>query len=119
MHKAKPSETLVVIMLALIVIYWFTRAPALLAISFGVGLTGLLIPSASQGLHWLWMKLSLVLSFISSRILLTLIFVIVLIPLSFLSRIFGKRVIDVKRASLTYFRQRNHTFMKEDLENLW
>ena len=119
MNKGKPSETLVVIMLALIVVFWLTKNPTLLIISFAVGLTGLLIPQAMQGLHWLWMKLSLVLSFISGRILLTVIFVVVLVPLSFLSKIFGKRIIHFKRSGLTYFKERNHIFIKEDLENLW
>ena len=51
--------------------------------------------------------------------ILTLIFVIIVIPLGWLTGKAGKSSIVLKPSGNTYYKERNHTYKKEDLENPW
>ena len=119
MKKATQLETLLVIVLALIIFYLTTKNKYLLIVAISIGVFGLLFPSIAKAVNWIWEKLSHILGFISGKILLTLVFIIVLIPLSFVARLFNKTNLRLKPGGTTYFKIRNHIFTKEDLENLW
>ena len=69
-----------------------------------------------------WHKLAELLGYINSRILLTLIFFIFLVPVAFLSRIFSGNPLLLKKrpnADDSYFESRNHEYTSEDFENVW
>jgi hypothetical protein len=117
--KDKALETLLVIILALVVIYWLTGLRFFLLILFIAGVAGLSSSLILHIIHRLWMKLAEVMGLTTGKIMLTLVFVLVLIPLSFLSRIFGKPSIQLKRKEGSYYKERNHSYKKEDLENVW
>lgn len=53
-------------------------------------LLALIIPIVLFPVHWLWMKLGAVLGWINTRILLSLIFYLVLLPAGLFMRLFGK-----------------------------
>ncbi len=59
-------------------------------------LFGLTIPKALKPVHWLWMKFAHVLGFIVTNILLTLTFYLVITPLGWISRLFGKKFLELK-----------------------
>lgn len=119
MKKEKPLETILVLVLALIVFYFVFNKPLLLKIGLLLGGIGLFIPSLAAKIHWLWMKLSHVLGYVMSRVLLTLIFYIIVVPMAFFSRLAGKHSINLKRQGNSYFKERNFTYTKESLENVW
>jgi hypothetical protein len=120
MDKTKQTETLLVIVLGLVVIYWFKRANGYLMAAILVGGIGLLVPLAGQAIHWGWMKLAFILGEISGRVLLTLVYVLVLLPLAFFARLSGKAAMRRKPAGVkSYFKERDHTYVKEDLTQLW
>ena len=55
-----------------------------------------------------------------SKVLLTVVYIVVLLPLSFLSRVFGKKNgIRLKPGVNSYFVDRNFTYTKESMENVW
>jgi hypothetical protein len=56
---------------------------------------GLISPTLLKPVHKVWMSLSIVLGFIMTRVILTILFYFVLMPLRFIARIFGKRFIDL------------------------
>lgn len=118
--KQQDYKTVLVMVLGLLIIalwrdwLWLTYT----AISLGVAalisqqLLGLILKG--------WFGLAKILGFINSRILLTVIYVIVLLPMAFLSRVFGKQTVQLKKnPGKSYFATRNHTYVKADLENPW
>lgn len=110
---------MLVLVVALVVFYFVFHLPLLLKIAILLGAIGILIPSLSEKIHWLWMKLSHVLGYVMSRVLLTLIFYIILVPLSFFSRLAGKNSVILKKNKTSYFKERNFTYTKESMENVW
>lgn len=66
-----------------------------------------------------WLKLAEGLGWLNSRVLLSIIFFVFLFPIAMLSRLFGKSSIQLKKPSGSLYTERNHTYKKEDLENIW
>ena len=119
MDRSKQWETLVVILSGLIVLYWFKRHDSLLIAAAGIGIVSLLVPAVAGAIHRGWMGLSLVLGEISGKVLLTIVYLFILVPLSFFARRAGKLGLRMKPGGDSYFKSRNHTYRKEDLIQLW
>lgn len=67
----------------------FTATPSALFLVFA-----LLLPKALEPVEKLWMKLAAVLGFVMTNVLLTLVFLIAIIPTGLVLRLFGKRPIQ-------------------------
>ena len=119
MNRLKHLETILVLVLALLVCYFIFHGNIWIKIAIALGAVGLFIPFLAEKIHWLWMKLAHVLGYVMSRVLLTLIFFLFLVPLAFLSKRAGKNTVQLKRKSSSYFSDRNFTYTKESLENVW
>ena len=52
--------------------------------------TGILYPTLLRPIEWFWMKLALVMGFVVTNVLLTLVFLIGVTPTGFIMRMFGK-----------------------------
>ena len=65
------------------------------------------------------MKLSVIMGSVSAVIILTVIFFGIIIPLSFIARLTGKKFIILERNKSSYFKQRNFLYDKESIENVW
>jgi hypothetical protein len=120
MNKEKNLETTLTLCIALIVFYFIFHIKLLLSLSIFLGIIGLFFNYLSGKITWLWLKLSQVLGFISSKILLTLIFLVFLFPISLLYRLFNKDSLQLKKGKFSsYFVIKNHEFTSKDLENPW
>ena len=120
MNRSKALETILVLVLACGVIYWwFGKNPYLLLAAGILGSIGLLIPVLAEKIHWAWMKLAEGLGYVMSRVILALVFFIILVPVATIARLFRKKTMTMKRGSTTYFKERNFTYNKESLENVW
>lgn len=126
MKREKVLETILVLVLALGIAYWFVRdsSPRLgayLMLAAGIlAFIGLFIPALARGIHEGWMKLAELIGFVMSKVLLTLVFTIFVIPLAFLSRIFGRKAtVKLKKEGKTYFTDRSYTYTAESMENVW
>lgn len=120
MNREKHLETILVLVLALGVFFWLTDKTYLLLAAGILAFIGIFIPFLADKIHWAWMKLAHLMGYVMSKVLLTLIYVVVLLPLSFLSRTFGnKNGIRLKPGAQSYFKDRNFTYTKENLENVW
>jgi hypothetical protein len=73
--------------------------PTVLAI-VGVFLVigGLIIPQSLRKVYSIWMGMAFAIGWVVSRVLLTGIFFLVLTPIGFVARLFGKEFMDVKFA---------------------
>jgi len=87
--------------------------------ALGVSTLGLLFPAARKGILWGWFKLAEGLGWINSRILLSVVFFIVLFPFAVLFRLSTKNPLRLKNMESSAFDERNHTYSKKDLENIW
>ena len=91
----------------------------LLYIGLGAGVLSLVSEKLAGGVVWVWGKIALVLGFINTRILLSLVYFVFLLPISALSKMFSKNGVIKKRKEESYFEQRDHLYTPEDISNTW
>lgn len=118
-QRYKALETMLVLVLAQLIAYWKYRVSFLLGAALITGLAGLFVPVAAKNIHWLWMKLAEGLGYVTSRILLTIIFVVIVIPLGWIAGKLGRSSVQLKAGGQSFFKIREHVFTKDDMENLW
>jgi hypothetical protein len=119
MDRSKQWETLVAILSGLIIVYWWKRADGWLIAAAVTGVLSLLVPGVAGGIHWGWTKLSLLLGKVSGTILLTVVYILILTPLSFFARRIGKLTVRMKPGGVSYFKTRDHSYSKQDLIHPW
>jgi Saxitoxin biosynthesis operon protein SxtJ len=119
MEKIKQKESILAIVTGLVIIGWFIHKPILFPIAGGIGLVCLLSSYVTEKIHWLWMKISHVLGFVMSKVILSIVFFLFLTPIAILSKLSRKDLLQLKRADRTYYAERNHLYVKDDLENVW
>ncbi len=120
--REKSLEAALVICTGLLVLYWFFDNLYFLITATAIGVVALLSPFLAGKIAWLWYKLAEILGRINGFIILTVLFFLFLTPLAWLSKFFKKDGLQLKRKTDpedSYFIERNHTFSKKDLENLW
>ena len=117
--KQKSFESVLVIVLGLILIFYFRRSNGWLLAALLIGSVAVIFPTAAHLIHRVWTRLSLLLGEISGKVLLTLTYILILIPLSFLARRFSKSGLRRKPGGSTYFTERNHRYKEEDLLHPW
>ena len=81
---------------------------------------GFVAPIILKPIYWAWMTFATILGWIMTRVILSLLFYIVITPIGVLSRLFGKKFLDIKwdKSKDTYwnFRQKKERKI-EDYEN--
>lgn len=123
--RIKHKDTIITIAAGLILIYfilenrWAMDKKWLIYAAFGLLVAGIASPLISKYIHIGWFWLADKLGFVMSKLIMLLIFVIILIPIGALSRLFRKDFMMLKRQDKTYYRERNHLFNAEDLKNPW
>jgi hypothetical protein len=117
--EAEKLKSLLVIVVGFLVLHFLFKKDFLLYISLGVGLLSLIAPSFGNGVLWVWEKIALVLGWINTRILLSVVFYVFLFPIASLYRLMTKNPLQLKNSDSTVFTTRNHKYVKEDIENIW
>lgn len=85
-----------------------------------IGLIGLIIPKLAKLIVQLWLKLAAGLSWVNAKVILTVMYVVFLLPMSVLYRITSKNPMFLRRTSSeTYYTKRDHTYTKADLDKIW
>jgi hypothetical protein len=118
-------KTILVIVIGFTALGWFIKRrwdteTYLVEIAFAIGLISIFIPLAAKGIEWAWLKFAMALGWINSRILLSVIYFVFLMPIAWISRLFTKDPLLLKaKKSSSLYTTRNHLYKKEDLENIW
>lgn len=113
-------RTLVVLAMGLLVLFLVFHKPWISWTALGVLLIAAFSDWLSAKVAWLWLKLAELLGKVNSRVLLSLVFFIFLVPLALVRRLFVRNALDLKRsAENTLYKTRNHRYIAEDLENPW
>jgi hypothetical protein len=115
--RSKELETTLIIILGLIVLSLYFEQYRLLYLGLSIGFLSLLSPRIGKYLHLFWIALADKLGLVSSYIILTLIFVLILIPLSFLYKIFNKDPLQLKDRYQSYWHYREKKFEEKDFLN--
>ena len=111
-----------VISTGLLVLYIFVFPNRyLLYTGTAVGLLTVLWPGLARWISWGWYKLAEGLGYVNSRILLTLVFFVFLLPIALLYRLFNRNIFALRsgRTDKSLYKERNHRYSANDLENVW
>ena len=117
--KVKYRETLLVMVLGFSVLYVVLDRSWLLYTALGLGITGMLSAQLNRWIHIAWLFIGEKIGWVVSKVLMGVIYIIVLIPLSMLARVFRKDIMNLKPRSGTGFHLRDHSYEPADLDNMW
>jgi hypothetical protein len=113
-------KTILVIVTGLLTLSLVFQLIWLMKVTLLIGVVAIFIPTAAKGIEWVWLKLATLLGWINSRILLSVVYFLFLMPLAWVSRLFTKDPLLLrKRKTASLFVTRNHLYTKKDLENIW
>jgi len=79
-------------------LYYFEKSSAIYFIVIGgiLVLSAIIYPKILKPLNKVWMGMAIVLGFVMSRLILTILFFLVLTPIGLLAKLFGKKFMDLK-----------------------
>jgi len=76
-------------------------------------------PAAGVLARW-WLLLASLISAVNTRVLLTVVYLLVLTPLALLYRMFHRNPLAIRGRTMTsMYVERNHAYISADLEKLW
>ncbi len=125
MSKSKIYEALLVISTAFLVIYLYgmlrhgESKELFIYIACGIGLSGIILKALGKLIAQAWYKLADILSLFMSKIIMSVIFILVLVPVALLYRLSGKDGLGLKRKNESTWIGRDHRYTSDDLKNLW
>jgi hypothetical protein len=82
----------------------FTTYLSVLSLSFAA--IGVIYPKLLAPIYLVWMSLAVALGFVVSRVLLIILFYVLITPVSFAKRLFGKNMYEKRGQSDTYWIQK-------------
>ena len=113
-------KNILVIVTGLLALALIFKLFGLAIIAVCIGAVSVFSAAAAGGIEWAWLKLAQGLGWINSRILLSIIYFVFLLPIAWISRLFtGDPLTLRKRKISSLFVERNHLYTKKDLENIW
>ncbi|MEM6831117.1 MAG: SxtJ family membrane protein [Bacteroidota bacterium] len=111
-------STSLVIVTGFLVLYHFFGYSWMFYTSLILGLVCVFSPFITRQIHWAWMKLGLALGWVNSRILLSVVYAVFLVPIAFLSKLGRKDQLQLKQQDRkTTYQTRDHQYKAEDLKN--
>ncbi|MCB0494685.1 MAG: hypothetical protein KDC79_00990 [Cyclobacteriaceae bacterium] len=103
----------------LVVNLWLLHIEYLNIGVLAIGVLSILFEKIAFGINWLWMKFAHGLGWVNSKILLSILYYIFLVPIAFLAKVFKGSSIDLKGNKESIYKSRDHMYSKKDLENMW
>ena len=119
MQSQDRFKTILVIVTGLLALAWIFNVPILGKIAVVIGAVSVFFPAAARAIEWVWFKIALILGWVNSRILLSVVYFVFLMPIAWLSRLFTKDPLALKNNRSTLFVTRDHLYNEKDLENIW
>lgn len=122
MSEAEKSKAQLVIVTGL-VIFSFIFKSAAVYLLYAAGIVGILcifIPVVGDFIVKIWFKIAEGLGWFNSRVILSIVFYVFLWPIAMLYRMASKNPMGIKRPTgNSVYVERNHTYAKKDMENIW
>ena len=117
--REKALETCLVIATGFILLFYLVHLKIFLFLAFVVGLIGSFIKPLARLIAWLWLKLGDGMGYVMSKLILSLVFFLFLLPLALIYRMVNKDPLGLKRDKNTYWKNRDYRYLPKDLENTW
>lgn len=121
MSKSRATETILTISIGFLVLFLLKSQEHIwmLYTALTIGVLGLFWKWFRIQIHLFWFWLADKLGFVMSRLILSILFVLILIPFALLAGLFRKDSMFMKGGQQSYFKSRSHLYSSEDLENPW
>lgn len=116
--KGKVYEDILGITVGFLILYFIFKREWLLYAALSLGGLSLLSKYTARLISLAWFRLTSFIGNIVSALLLSLIFFVVLTPISVLYRFFNRNKLMTKN-DVSLFKKRDHLFQKGDLKNPW
>ena len=117
-------DTALALVFLLLLVWFFTKNAAWAYAGMGFCLLAMVWPSSMKPLAKCWFGLSLALGAVMSRILLTLIYLLLVLPVALFRRLIGKDSLRLRQygrhdggAQASAFVEREHTYCADDLRH--
>lgn len=117
--KDKHLGTMLIFTMVLIIFFLMYKNVKFLYAALALGAIAIFIPVLSRKIHTIWMKFAELLGLVMNKVILGVVFFIFLVPVALLSRLFRKNPLKIKKDASSYFSERNFTYTKKSLEQLW
>ena len=117
--KYKELEANLVIAIALVVVFLLNGSYLFLYIAIGVGAAGAIFKPIGSIIARLWYSLAELLGGIVSKIILSFVFFIFLLPLALIFRMVKKDPLQLKKPLKGNWKSRDHVYSEKDLEETW
>jgi carbamoyltransferase len=119
-NTISPEKSVYTIAIAFTILYFLFQKEWMFNTGLAVGFASVGLPFLNRYIDFAWMKLAYVLNLFMPKIILSLIFYLVLLPVALLSRIFSKKdPLMLKNKHASTFRDREKKFSKEDFSRMW
>lgn len=126
MNREKKVEAILAIVVGFLALYFIFGVwrgfdvKWMLWVSLIVGVLSMMSDTVMNGITMVWFKFAEFLgNYITGPILLGVVFFLILFPISILARIFSTDNLMRKRRDDSYYVERNHAYVTEDIENIW
>ena len=108
-----------VIVTGLLLVYCLFKKAVFLYSALACSLIFIFIPIIGNFVISFWFKLGEIIGWINMKVLLSIVYIVFLMPISFLYKLFNKNLLTLKNTSNSLYKYRNHTYTAKDLENIW
>lgn len=110
---------MITIMVGVIVLDAIFSLPWLWLVALGVGLAGITSDRLTHWIHQGWFVMADILGYVMSRLILGILFLLVLLPIALMAKLFRKDIMMLKNKYPSYFVERHIEYQPKDLENPW
>jgi len=106
-------------MVGLLVLYGIFPVKGFWIAALTVGLAGITSAKLAHWIHKAWFFLADMLGYLMSRFVLGILFIMVLLPVAYMAKLFRKDIMMLKKKYPSYFVDRNMEYQPKDLEKPW
>lgn len=119
MKIAREKETIITIMVGCLILSKVFSIPVLLLVAVGIGIAGIASDKLTHWIHRAWFMLADMLGYVMSKVTLGTLFIVVLLPIALMAKIFRKDIMMIKKDYPSYFVEKHIVYEPKDLENPW
>lgn len=119
MKRDTPKSTILVISMGFLILFLIFKWQWAVIVSLIIGLIGILSDNLSRKIDWAWMELAGVLNYIIPTVLLSIVFYLILFPISLVFKLFNKDALMLSSKYDSYFITVNKPMNKKHMENTW
>ena len=120
-NRVKDLETMAVLSIVCLFLFFVFNNMVFIFLSILLLIIILVFKNMASFIVMRWLKLSEIIASFNTRLILSFVFYAFLTPIACCYRLFSKDNLCLKRlpSQLSYFYERNHLYIKEDLEKMW